>query len=142
MEDDTSLQTLIERRIMQSRKECQEAQAKELRRMRLEKSAKLRKDLMDRFEHQMDWLESEEYNELMEWETELDEHKALEDLIRNMSIDQENATITDLDEEILKECVKAEREHENFQQHPDVGDEDQSDEYILTYSCTGNCTGK
>ena len=150
IKDDNKLQTLIERRIVQSRKECQEAQAKELRRMRLEKSAKLRKDPMDRFEHQMDWLESEEYIELMEWETELDEHKALEDLIRNMSIDQENATITDLDEEIehemldsiLKECVKAEREHENIQQHPDMGDEDQSDECILTYSCTGNCTGK
>ena len=148
IKDDRNLQTLIQHRIVQDRKECQEAQAMKFRRIRLEKAAKLRDDLLVRFENQMDWLESEEDVEIMEWETEIKEHKVLEELMINMNI--ESDTMTDLDEEmehemldsILKECAKVEKEYEDSKQHLDVEDDDQIDEYIRSYSCTGNYTGR
>ena len=114
----------------------------------MEKAAKLRDDLLVRYENQMDWLESEEDVEIMEWETEIKEHKVLEELMMNMDIKSD--TMTNLDEEmehemldsILKECAKVEKEYEDSKQHLDVEDDDQIDEYIRSYSCTGNYTGR
>ena len=71
MKDDRKLQGMIESRMMDAKKAEKVRMEEDSKKKRLERVAILKKDLADRFENQMDWLEIDMVDEMMECEEEI-----------------------------------------------------------------------
>ena len=115
--------------------------------VRLQTVKRLRAEMKERLDGQMDWLDVKE-------EAEEVEHAYLKDMMKELRIVEMDVDLEftgtcesdyDFDDEIeheiidkiIQECVKAEKEYQILQIEHEVGD--QVDECIRTIFCAGNC---